>query len=77
MDKPNEYLITVQGFAITEKQVAAYLPSNFRVIGKFQQYDETTVIGVAGYDVAGWTFEDYVQPRLASGNMWATKHVPV
>ena len=40
---------------------------------------------IQGEDVAGWTFEDYVEPRLASGLIYATeidlshpimKHVP-
>lgn len=50
--------------------VNRYLPSNYRV-------DRTTVppsewggageVLVVGHDVAGWTLDGYVLPRLASG----------
>jgi hypothetical protein len=44
-------------------RVAAYLPDDYRVIGSV---DSRTVI--AGRDVAGWTLDAYVIPRLASGS---------
>ena len=43
--------------------IARYLPSNYRVVA-------TTLDGavlIEGEDVAGWTLEDYVIPRLGSG----------
>lgn len=46
----------------TSDEVAAYLPSNYRVIAKV---DDEVVI--AGEDQAGWTLDEYVLPRLASG----------
>ena len=49
-------------------QIAAYLPDNYRVIGRV---DGQTVI--AGRDVAGWTLDAYVIPRLASGLYFATE----
>lgn len=47
--------------------VRRYLPSN---------YDAETMFGsewtiIFGDDVAGWTMEDYVIPRLHSGNIYA------
>ena len=56
-------LVTVDPDRTTKDEVARYLPSNFKIIG-------TTENGrfiVAGRDVAGWTVEDYIIPRLASG----------
>jgi len=43
-------------------RVAAYLPSNYSVVGVFADQ-----VIIAGNDNAGWTLEDYVLPRLASG----------
>lgn len=49
-------------------EIAAYLPSNYRILGAV---DGQTVI--AGRDQAGWTLEGYVIPRLASGLYFATE----
>ena len=46
-----------------------YLPDNYRVVSEPEPYDETWLI--AGEDVAGWTLDGYVIPRLRSGNMGA------
>jgi hypothetical protein len=46
--------------------VAAYLPSNYKVT---EVHDTYAVI--AGVDDAGWTLDDYVIPRLASGLFFA------
>lgn len=51
-----------------ERAIAAYLPSNYTIVGPVkdaQGYNVATV--VSGQDVAGWTAEDYVIPRLGSG----------
>lgn len=45
-------------------QVAAYLPSNYKVIG-----GDEKVIVIQGEDYAGWTLDGYVIPRLGSGLM--------
>lgn len=45
-------------------EVEAYLPSNYEVI--FWNIDGVVI---AGNDDAGWTLDDYVIPRLSSGNM--------
>lgn len=52
-------------------RVPAYLPRGWEVVDA----DETGLDGdsciVRGVELAGWTFVDYVQPRLASGSLWA------
>lgn len=45
----------------TVEQVMRYLPSNYEAI---ERLGEVLVIG---QDHAGWTMDDYVIPRLASG----------
>lgn len=57
-----------------ERVVAKYLPDNYKVDGVV---DATALDGldfpypqgivISGRDVAGWTLDDYVLPRLASG----------
>jgi len=47
-------------------QVQRYMPGNYEAT---QQPDGLIVI--TGHDVAGWTLDDYVIPRLASGLIWA------
>jgi hypothetical protein len=44
----------------------AYLPANYKVTGEDDKF-----VYFAGHDRAGWTLEDYVIPRLASGMHWA------
>lgn len=46
----------------TDKAIAAYLPSRYKVV---KVTDTETFI--EGEDFCGWTLEDYVIPRLASG----------
>jgi hypothetical protein len=50
----------------TGEVVANYLPSNYKVT----EVTETEVF-IEGHDNAGWTLDDYVIPRLASGMIWA------
>jgi hypothetical protein len=57
-------------YTADDMAVAAYLPANYSVI--WQGWDEATdpsrsVVVISGTDVAGWTLDDYVLPRLASG----------
>ena len=47
-------------------EVQAYLPGNYEA-----HIDEYGIIVITGTDSAGWTFYDYVQPRLASGLIFA------
>lgn len=45
--------------------VRRYLPSNYTA-----SYGPRDIL-IIGQDVAGWTLDDYVIPRLASGNIYA------
>ena len=49
--------------------VAAYLPRAYGV----EHVAATGSIVITGRDVAGWTLDEYVIPRLASGCIWATE----
>jgi hypothetical protein len=40
----------------------AYLPANYQVTGEDDEF-----VYFAGHDRAGWTLDDYIIPRLASG----------
>ena len=55
---------------VTAERVARYLPANYTVTGT-EEYRESSVVYVKGSDVAGWTAEGYVIPRLASGLLTA------
>jgi len=46
------------------KDVAQYLPKNFAVIGRTLDNSGTVIVGV---DDHGWSLDQYVIPRLASG----------
>jgi hypothetical protein len=46
------------------ERVEPYLPMNYSVVSAFRFMDGCVI---AGYDHAGWTLDDYVLPRLASG----------
>ena len=52
-------------------QIDAYMPGNYSVIwrGEYHEAYKLTnkVTVIAGEDNAGWTLDDYVLPRLASG----------
>lgn len=63
--------------ADSAKQLWAYLPENYAVVASLtlesgQAGCAKTEYLIVGYDDAGWTMEDYVVPRLASGLLWAT-----
>lgn len=55
--------------------VQAYLPANYiaRLESNAAPYDESIHIVIEGVDSAGWTLDDYVIPRLASGLITATE----
>jgi hypothetical protein len=53
----------------TIERLEAFLPMDYRVIG--EDAEGTAII--AGEDYAGWTLEDYVIPRAASGLIWVTE----
>jgi len=59
--------------ARTVKEALAYLPGNYDLMESFPEERPGRAPGlvviIGGYDNAGWTLEDYVIPRLASGLM--------
>jgi len=55
------------------KQLWSYLPENYRIIGPDFGEPNRPVYLIGGEDSAGWTLDDYVIPRLASGLIWATE----
>lgn len=56
------YATIPHGASGSREGIRNYLPANYAVLGGGE---DTTVIG--GYDQHGWTLDDYVLPRLASG----------
>lgn len=64
----------------SRETVERYLPGNYRVIHVEPSQDPVGVEGarwsdivIAGRDNAGWTLDDYVLPRLASGLIFGTE----
>lgn len=54
------------------EQLKAYMPGNYEVVGRTPIGASNTVsVLIAGRDVAGWTLDGYVIPRLASGLYYA------
>ena len=52
----------IRGMGADRESSGRYLPANYKVTAAA---DETVVI--RGEDSCGWTLDDYVLPRLASG----------
>jgi len=50
--------------ANSPREVKAYLPNNYRLVGAY-----ALDYIIAGEDEAGWTLDSYVIPRFSSGNM--------
>lgn len=73
--------------AHTQREAGAYLPDNYKVIHEYESADGWTYVSgepqaklnthtcfvIEGEDVAGWTLDDYVIPRYASGSIYATE----
>ena len=55
---------------VTAERVAQYLPANYEVVTTETHKSDSQVL-VKGTDVAGWTADGYVIPRLASGLLTA------
>lgn len=66
-------IATVFGRDITEERVAHYLPSNYEVLESDITGSDGDSVIVGGHDVAGWTLESYIVPRLGSGGLFATE----
>lgn len=54
--------------------IAKYLPGNYEVVDANVPEDRVLVVG---RDHAGWTLDDYVLPRLASGLIFGEEIAPV
>jgi hypothetical protein len=57
----------VYGMATQIDMVRRYLPSNYSAFVWCQD------VIIDGTDVAGWTMDDYVIPRLQSGGIYAKR----
>lgn len=55
------------------EDVEQYLPENYSVVHISPNPSGEDVV-IAGEDVAGWTLDGYVLPRLASGLIWAREY---
>lgn len=64
-DKPARFAVVRGGRSVRE--VEAYLPSNYALMESFEDERGKLVVIIGGYDNAGWTLDDYVIPRFASG----------
>lgn len=65
--RPMRYAI-VTADAGRGEQIRAYLPDNYRLVGRTPIGGSNRVrFLIAGRDLMGWTLDDYVLPRLASG----------
>ena len=52
----------------SKDKLERYLPSNYNVAGEsVNRWTGEEYWIIEGVDNAGWTWEDYVKPRLASG----------
>jgi hypothetical protein len=59
--------------ASSRRQLEAYLPGNYEIVHEYISMDDSrkpVCFVIAGEDNAGWTLDDYVLPRLASGLIW-------
>ena len=60
----------VVGKDITAERVANYLPSNYTVVDADVTGADGDSVIIGGHDVAGWTIEAYIAPRLGTGGMY-------
>ncbi len=58
----------------SEREAEAYLPDNYKVAATSSLPDGRVDVLIAGEDFAGRTLDDYVLPRLASGNIFAREY---
>lgn len=57
--------------ARSAKELWAYLPHHYIVLGGGAVRDGKAEYVIGGLDQAGWTLDDYVIPRLGSGSIGA------
>ena len=60
----------IVGRDITAERVANYLPSNYTVVDADVTGGDGDSVIIGGHDVAGWTIEQYIAPRLGTGGMF-------
>lgn len=66
------------GGARTAKELWAYLPDNYAIIGGSRDDERgRPQYLICGFDYAGWTLDGYVIPRLSSGSIGAREIDPV
>ncbi len=67
----------VTGGADSIEQVEAYMPENYTVSAHYVRAINAAkhgdVLIITGEDKGGWTLDEYVIPRLASGLIFATE----
>jgi len=63
----SERYAVIKGSGISEDAVDAYLPFNYKVAASGVGEDGRDAVVIRGEDDSGWTLDDYVLPRLASG----------
>jgi hypothetical protein len=55
-------------------RLTPYLPDNYELMAVVSGTEEHDGFVIRGEDVAGWTLDGYVIPRLASG-MWVAEEI--
>jgi hypothetical protein len=70
---PVRYAIVKDVAAAT---VERYLPGNYMMVCLDDDVTKVHEVLIVGRDLAGWTMDDYVIPRLASGLIFAKEIVP-
>ena len=67
IDKGEARFAVCRGLFDRPETVVAYLPDNYALMESFTDERGKLVAIIGGTDVAGWTLEAYVIPRLLSG----------
>lgn len=75
-DEKPERVAMVTGYSgfRTMDEIARFLPSNYEIADEVIENEDSIYSArmfIRGHDVAGWTLDGYVIPRLASGLIWA------
>lgn len=59
--------------AESTERLARFLPDNYKVLDEVEGADGRMSWLIGGSDKLGWTLDDYVIPRLASGLIFCTE----
>jgi hypothetical protein len=70
--KPQRWAVVSN--ATSSGAVGAYLPENYYIVQTVDEPDGRCKVVISGHDVAGWTLDDYVIPRLGTGNFVAREY---